>query len=306
MNVATESPATGMSALFAASRYAVGCCRWVGGRRGIASVSSEVEAAKQERRRGRWDPNWRKVMAETKRWKKAVLTAAALGTVWGLGSLPVRTMAQGDMVEMQQRILELKESTARNKEQLAHYTWVQQLTVVLKGTQRKQESFQVHMGPDGKPVKVAIDPQAQAPPRGGRLRQRIVEKKKEEFEEYAERMKLLAERYIPPDKDAIQDAHSKGNVSITPGVGGIPGNVSIAIRNYVKTGDLMTIVFNKTTKKLESLTIATYLDEPSDPLRISVNFASLPDGTSHVSAGTIESVSKQLNISTQNSDYRKL
>jgi hypothetical protein len=245
-------------------------------------------------------------MAEMKVWKKAALTAAGLGMVWGLGNLPVRTMAQGAMGDMQQRIGELKESTAHNKEQLAHYTWVEQLTVILKGQQRKQESFEVRMGPDGKPVKTPLDPQQQAAQKGGPLRQRIVAKKKEEFEEYGERMKLLAERYIPPDKDAIQEAYSKGNVSMTPGAGGIAGNVSIAIRNYVKTGDMMTIVFNKNTKKLEGLTIATYLDEPSDAIRISVNFASLPDGTSHVSTATLESVSKQLTINTQNSDYRHL
>ena len=31
----------------------------------------------------------------------------------------------------------------------------------------------------------------------------IVEKKKEQFEDYAEQMKALVQRYIPPDRDAI-------------------------------------------------------------------------------------------------------
>jgi hypothetical protein len=133
-----------------------------------------------------------------------------------LSCAPLR--AQGG-ADLQARVGELKESMAKNKQALAQYTWEETVKIVLKGQERKVEHFQVREGADGKPVKTSLDsPAAQASGnQGGRLKQRIVAKKKEEYEEYADRMKELVQHYIPPDKDAIQDAYSKGNIAIIPG-----------------------------------------------------------------------------------------
>ena len=85
---------------------------------------------------------------------------------------------------LQAQIGQLKESMAKNKQAIAQYTWVETVTISLKGQQKKQQHFQVQMGPDGKPQKTSLDPAPAAQSqdsggRGGRLRQRVVEKKKE-------------------------------------------------------------------------------------------------------------------------------
>jgi hypothetical protein len=216
----------------------------------------------------------------------------------------------GQAALLQQRVAELKESTAKNKQALAQYTWVEKLTVYLKGEEKKTESFQVRMGPDGKQQKTPLGPAPAAQNDsgargGGRVRQRIVAKKKEEYEDYAEQMKTLAQQYLPPDKDAIQAAYAKGNVSVTPS-DAVPGEIKIVIVNYAKTGDSMTLLFDKEQKQIRSIKIASYMDNPSDAMNLSVQFDRLPDGTSHASTAKIEGVSKQLTINTQNSDYRKL
>src|SRR5579862_1131730 len=99
--------------------------------------------------------------------------------------------------ELQQRVDEIKQSVAQNKQALAQYTWVEQVSISLKGEQKKQEHFQVRLGPDGKPQKTSLDP----PPadsssdqggRRGRVKQHVVEKKKEEYKDYADQMKALA------------------------------------------------------------------------------------------------------------------
>jgi hypothetical protein len=133
----------------------------------------------------------------------------------------------------------------------------------------------------------------------------VIEKKKEEYEDYAESMKALAQQYIPPDKDAIQGAYAKGNVSFTPSAGS-PDEIKIAIKDYIKPGDSMNIFFNKTQKQISKITIASYMDDPTDAMNLSVQFSSLPDGTSHVSSAAIDGVKKQLSIATQNSNYRKI
>lgn len=231
----------------------------------------------------------------------SVLCAVALALSFVLLSA-ISLPAQNE--EMQERIAELKESMARNKQALAQYTWKEQLAIIVKGEEKKVQHFQVKMGPDGKPQRTSLDtaPQGQGDQGRGRLRQRIVERKKEEFEDYAEQMKALVQRYIPPDRDAIQDAFSKGNVSFTPQ----GDEMKIAIRGYVKTDDSMTIVFNRTQKQISSIKVASYMDDPNDAMNLEVQFGSLSDGTSHVSGTTIEGVRKQLTIRTQNSDYRKL
>jgi hypothetical protein len=210
--------------------------------------------------------------------------------------------AQGQ--ELQERVAELKESMAKNKMSLAQYTWVEQINISLKGELKKQEHFQVRLGPDGKPQKTSLDPPAE-PPSGGRLKKHIVEKKKEEYKEYAEQMKVLAQQYIPPDKDMIQQAYAQGNISIIPG-GGLPSEIKLVFHNYVKPQDSMTLIFDKAQKQLLSLQIASYMDDPKDAMTLTVEFSRLPDGTNHVSNVTMNGVSKQLNLATQNSNYQHL
>jgi hypothetical protein len=210
--------------------------------------------------------------------------------------------AQGQ--ELQERVAELKESMAKNKMSLAQYTWVEQVNISLKGELKKQEHFQVRLGPDGKPQKTSLDPPAE-PPSGGRLKKHIVEKKKEEYKEYAEQMKVLAQQYIPPDKEMIQQAYAQGNISIIPG-GGLPSEIKLVFHNYVKPQDSMTLIFDKAQKQLLSLQIASYMDDPKDAMTLTVEFSRLPDGTNHVSNVTMNGVSKQLNLATQNSNYQHL
>ena len=210
--------------------------------------------------------------------------------------------AQGP--ELQERVAELKESMAKNKMSLAQYTWVEQVNISLKGELKKQEHFQVRLGPDGKPQKTSLDPPAE-PPSGGRLKKHIVEKKKEEYKEYAEGMKALAQQYVPPDKEMIQQAYASGNISIIPG-GGLPSEVKLVFHNFVKPQDSMTLIFDKAQKQLLSLQIASYMDDPKDAMTLTVQFSRLPDGTNHVSNVTMDGVSKQLNIATQNSTYQHL
>jgi hypothetical protein len=212
--------------------------------------------------------------------------------------------------ELQQRVAELKEAMAQNKQALAQYTWVEQDTISLKGEEKKQEHFQVRLGPDGKPQKTSMDP---APPpqpaasgrRGGRVKEHVVEKKTEEYKDYAEQIKALVQQYVPPDKDALEQAHQKGNISVGPQADA-PGQYKLVISNYIKQGDNMTLVVDKTQKALVSLSIATYLSDQKDAVNVSVLFSPIPGGPNHVSGETINGVSKQLTIGVQNSDYRKL
>lgn len=226
-----------------------------------------------------------------------VITAGAL----------LQPAARAQNPELQQRVAEIKQAAAQNKQALAQYTWVEQVTISLKGEEKKQQHFQVRLGPDGKPQKTSLDPpsDASSQPQGGRLKQRVVAKKKEEYKEYADQMKELAQQYVPPDKDQLQQAYEQGNITLGP-TGGAPNELQLVIRNYVKPQDSMTLVFDKGQKALLRLQVASYMDDPKDAMNLTVQFERLPDGTNHVSNLEIDGVSKKMNVAIQNSNYQRL
>jgi hypothetical protein len=193
----------------------------------------------------------------------------------------------GQATEMQERLAELKQSLS------------------LKGEQKKEELFNVHMGPDGKPQKTPLDPDSVSDDdrktRG--LRGRIREKKIDEYKEYGDSIKSLIQQYLPPDKDMLQQSYQQGNVLIGV-VAGQPNQYRFVLSNYIKSGDNMTIVMDKSTMSIVSLSISTYLTDASDGVTVNVQFTKMPNGGPfHVATETINGVSKQLTIELLNTNY---
>src|SRR5664279_5088540 len=189
----------------------------------------------------------------------STLLAALFLWIGSLLNLP----AEAQNPELQQRVAELKENMAKNKQMLAQYTWVEQVTISLKGEQKKQEHFQVRLGPDGKPQRTSRDPppadtSADQGGRRGRVKERVVAKKKEEYEDYADQMKALAQQYVPPTRALLQQAYQQGNIALSPGAGA-PGQVQLVIHNYLKPQDSLTLVFDKTQKALLRVQVASYM-----------------------------------------------
>jgi hypothetical protein len=218
-----------------------------------------------------------------------------------LASVGSSRPANAQNQDLQQRVTEVKQSAANNKQALASYSWNELVTISLKGEEKKQQHYQVRLGPDLKPQKTSLDPPPE-PPSGGRLKKHIIAKKTEEYTEYADQMKALAQRYVPPDGTLLQQAFAQGNILMGPT--GVPNEFQLVIHNYLKPQDSMTLVFDKTQKQILRVQIASYMDDPKDAMNLLVQFSRLPDGTNHVSNLVIDGVSKQLNIAIQNSNYQ--
>ncbi len=207
---------------------------------------------------------------------------------------------------LQERLAEIRQAAALNKQALARYTWQEQETISIKGEVKKQKLFQVRMTPDGQPQKTPLDPQQSSSLDNGRpgLRQSLVEKNTEEYREYAQQIEALAQSYTQPDPQRLQQAYQRGNVTL--GSEGIPGKVQLMFANYVKPNDSVSLVFNQAERSIQSLRISSYLDSPNDAVTISVQYSKLPDGTNHVSSMLVNGVSKQLTVATQTLDYQKM
>lgn len=68
----------------------------------------------------------------------------------------------------------------------------------------------------------------------------------------------------------------------------------------------MTLVMSKPQKVLVSLSISTYLNDPSDAVKVNVQFSKIPNGPNHVTTETIDGVSKQLTIEIVNTNYQHM
>src|SRR5271156_6534093 len=66
--------------------------------------------------------------------------------------------------DMQQRLAEIKASSAANKQALARYTWTEQQTTSIKGEVKKTQQFQVSIGPDGTQQKTPLNAAPPPPP----------------------------------------------------------------------------------------------------------------------------------------------
>jgi hypothetical protein len=227
----------------------------------------------------------------------ALPMATAVATLF-LFALPFHAQSP----ELQQRLAEIKQASAANKQALAHYTWQEQQTTSIKGEVKKQQLFQVSVGPDGQQQKTQIGGSQAAPPSGGRLKQHVIAKKQAEFKDYGEQIADLAKQYTQPDPGKLQEAFQSGNVSLQSGGG--EGEVKLVIKNYIKPNDSVTVVFNKQQKAIQSIQVSSYLDDPKDAVTIAAQFAKLPDGTNHVASTQVNGVSKQLTVVTQNSTYQ--
>lgn len=232
-------------------------------------------------------------------WRSAIALALTTSFAALVLSAP---LALGQNEALQKRVADLRQASAANKQALSHYTWQEQQTISIKGEVKKQQLFQISFGPNGQQQKTEIDAAPAAEPSGGRLKRHVVAKKTEEFKDYGQQIAALAKQYTQPDPGLLQQAYQQGNISIQPGGG--EGVVTLIIKNFIKPNDSVTLVFNTQLKAIQSVQVATYLDDPKDAVTIAAQFAKLPNGINYLAGTQVNGVSKQLTVVTQNSNYQ--
>src|SRR5215472_9132787 len=180
-------------------------------------------------------------------------TAATLSVV-----LPAIAQAGGGSgSELQQKLANVKQSVAENQQKLHQYQWTETTQLTLKGDAKSPKQSLCQYGPEGQVQKTPIG--APSPePSGGRLKQKIVKKKKEEMQDYMGQVKTLLAKYVPPDPQKMEQAFKAGNASLNPNPSA--QTVGLVFKNYAQTGDQMTLSFDTASKKVSGLNVNTYLD----------------------------------------------
>ena len=212
------------------------------------------------------------------------------------------SQAGGGNPELKQKIAALKQSAAANQQRLHKYQWTEVQQVTLKGETKPQQQFMCQYGPDGQVQKYPMGEQQQ--PSGGRIKQKMIAKKKEEMADYMGDVKSLLAQYVPPNPQKIQAAAQAGNVSISRDAAA--GLVNLAFKDYAQPGDQMTIAFDPAAKKIASLSANTYMGQAKDAVTLTVDFSSLPDGTNYAEKTVLNAAAKQMIVTTINTNYRKM
>jgi hypothetical protein len=203
--------------------------------------------------------------------------------------------------ELQQKLAAVKQAASENKQKIRQYKWTETTQLTLKGDAKPPTQNSCQYGPDGQVQKTAIGPPP-AEPNGGRVKQKIIAKKKAEMKDYMQDVKAVLGMYVPPDPQKMQAAYQAGKVSLNP----VPGAVNLIFSDYAQPGDKMTLTFDTATKKITGLKINTYMGQEKDVVTLQVQMASLPDGTSYESQTVLNATAKQLVVTTTNSNYQKI
>ena len=203
---------------------------------------------------------------------------------------------------IKEKLEAVKQHAATNQAALRHYGWTENIQVSMNGEVKTTRQMGCRYGPDGKPQCTPLGPPPQQQEQRG-IRGRIAEKKKEEFTDTMQQVKGLIGLYVPPDSARMQAAHQAGNVTFSRPA---TGEAGLVFRNYSLPGDSMTLDFAMAARKLTALSVSTYLGDPSNPVTLNVQFATLPDGTNYPAQEVVNLASKGIQLTVTNSNYQKL
>ena len=209
--------------------------------------------------------------------------------------------SQAQNAGLQEKLAAVKKAATANKQALSQYQWTETVQLALKGDLKPPREYNCKYGPDGQVVKTPIGPPPEDPSNRG-LKEKIIEKKKQELEQYLQDAKETLAMYQPPDAQKMEAAYQAGNASFNP----VPGSMVLTFANYAQPGDKMSVTLDTSTNKITALNISTYMGKEKDVVTLRVAMGTLPDGTSYPAQSVLDGTEKKVTVTTTNSNYQKL
>ncbi|MFN8006126.1 MAG: hypothetical protein U0V70_03705 [Terriglobia bacterium] len=210
-------------------------------------------------------------------------------------------IAQGPNPAVQQKVEAFKQASAKNKQALMQYSWIETTQLSLKGDVKSTKVQQCRYGPDGQVQKTTIS-QPPPPEKKRGVRGRVVEKKVDEMKDYMEKAVALIKQYVPPSPDKCKAAVAAGNASITPSGS---GTVQLMFKNYVQPGDSLTLSLDPNSNMVQGVNVNSYLGEEKDAVTLAVTYQPLPDGTNTIASKVLNVAAKQIVVNITDNNYQK-
>jgi hypothetical protein len=197
------------------------------------------------------------------------------------------------------------ESQKANAQALRQYSWKSRTELKLKGESKSVKLEQVRYDLNGKLQKTPIGgppPAAPAPAqggRGGRIKKKVVENKKEEFGEMMKGLGQLVASYgqLPPDKlQAFKAAATTGR-----GDGAMQGTAQVQGVNVLEQGDSMTIWIDPASQMMRRVEIKTIYDKK--PATLVADYRSIRDGPTYMARAVLTYPEKNVELTVDNYEY---
>ena len=198
-----------------------------------------------------------------------------------------------------------------NTAALREYTWKRRTELKLKGESKKVTMEQVRYDIDGKLEKTPIGGAPEQPPkeqpasgrgrRGGRLKQKVIENKKEEFAELMQNLGALAASYGHLPQDKLQ-AFAK-TATVAKGEGANAGTVHIQGANVLVDGDSMSVWIDPASYMMRRVEIGTSLEKK--PVRLVSEYRSVDNGPTYQARAVLQYPEKQIELTIENFEYQR-
>jgi len=135
--------------------------------------------------------------------------------------------------------------------------------------------------------------------RGARVKDKVIENKKEDFKEMMQGLAGLVKSYtqIPPDK--LKAAMAQAEKSA--GQGDLQGSVGLKLSNVVQDKDTLTIWIDPATLMFRRIEIGSSYD--SKPVTVTVGYSTLPSGPTYMAEANLQYPEKNLVLRIENFDY---
>ena len=233
-----------------------------------------------------------------------------IACAWTVATLSVPSGAAQAPSTPDQMVAALKQNLQESQQRLRQYEWVETTVISLKGEEKARKQQRAYYGADGKLTKIPIgEPQPEAGAkggrggRGGRVKEKIVENKKDEMQDYMERAVTLIHTYVPPSPAQIQKAKDAGKMRVSPPQ---QGKARIEFPDFLQPSDLLAIDLDATAARLAAISVVTYLEKREDAVTMDVAFGALADGTSYAATTTLDAKAKNIRVVVTNSGHRPL
>jgi len=187
-----------------------------------------------------------------------------------------------------------------NAAALKQYTWQMRVQVTHKGEAKPAKLYAMRFDTGGKVEKTELT--AQAPPaeapsgRGGRLKERVKDKKIAEAKEWGGELADLVKTYLTPTPDVLQTFFGKATTAAAPG-----GLMQIVATDVIAPGDRMVYEITLDTQALKRFMFNTTLE--GDPVAGQVQFATVPNGPNYAATTTVDVPKKELSAKIENFQY---
>jgi hypothetical protein len=219
-------------------------------------------------------------------------------------------LALGSTLVLAQGQPTFAESQKANAQALRQYSWKSRTEIKLKGESKNVQVEQVRYDLNGTLQKTPIagpppaaSAAAAAPARGGRgggrVKNKVIENKKEEFGEMMKGLGQLVASYghLPPEKmQAFAANATKGK-----GEGAMEGTAQIQGANVLVEGDSMTMWVDPASQMMRRVEIKTVYE--GKPATLITDYKSVPNGPTYMAQAMLVYPEKNVELTVDNYEY---